>query len=134
MKLSSKQIKEIVNYWRKTAEHDYDTMLYLHKSGRYSDALFFGHIVIEKILKAHSVAYTSKEAPKTHDLISLEKLSNLKLNENQRELLKAISNFNIRSRYPDYKFRFYKSCTKLFTEKYIVQIKNLFNELCRKLK
>jgi HEPN domain-containing protein len=47
-KMTKMQVKKIVDYWRKTAEHDYKTMLCLFKGKRYSDALFFGHIILEK--------------------------------------------------------------------------------------
>ena len=45
-------IKKAVKYWRATAGHDYETMLALFQAKRYSDSLFYGHIVLEKILKA----------------------------------------------------------------------------------
>ncbi len=34
----------------------------------------------------------------------------------------TVSNFNIRTRYDDYKFEFYKLCSKEFTEKWIKEI------------
>ena len=50
-KMKKEDVKKIVKYWQKTAEHDFETMLYLFKGKKYSESLFFGHIVLEKILK-----------------------------------------------------------------------------------
>lgn len=47
--------KEVIEYWKSTAEHDYDTMISLYRSKRYDACLFFGHLILEKILKAHYV-------------------------------------------------------------------------------
>jgi HEPN domain-containing protein len=72
-------VKKMVKYWQVTAAHDYETMLALFQSKRYSDSLFYGHIVLEKILKAHAVNATKKEAPKIHDLVRLQELADIKL-------------------------------------------------------
>ena len=64
-------IKELKNYWKKTAEHDYRIMLSLFATKKFSNTLFFGHIVLEKILKAHVVKRSNKSAPYTHDLVRL---------------------------------------------------------------
>ena len=50
--MTEQNVKKIVEYWRKTAEYDYKTMVFLFKGKEYSNSLFFGHIVLEKILKA----------------------------------------------------------------------------------
>jgi hypothetical protein len=55
--------KKIIDYWKKTAQHDYEAMNDFFKIKRYVEALFFGHIVLEKILKAHVVKQTGIHAP-----------------------------------------------------------------------
>ena len=57
-------IQGLVNYWLKTAEHDYDTMIGLFKIRRYSDCLFFGHIILEKVLKAIQKIMSKAEVKK----------------------------------------------------------------------
>ncbi|MFH1947197.1 MAG: HEPN domain-containing protein [Candidatus Magasanikbacteria bacterium] len=126
--------KEVVVYWSKTAKHDHDTMLGLRKLKRYSDCLFFGHITLEKILKALVVEKTKKQAPRVHDLVHLHDLAKLNLDDEDVILLKEVNNFNIATRYPDFKLEFYKVCTKDFTEKYYKRIVTLYNKLCQKLK
>ena len=38
--MKKEDVKKVVKYWQKTAEHDYETMLYLFKG--------FSHFVISK--------------------------------------------------------------------------------------
>ena len=131
--MKSADIKKLVNYWQATAEHDYETMLVLFKSKRYSDSLFFAHIVLEKILKAHVVKNTKKQTPKIHDLARLQELAEIKLADEKVELLNKINDFNIRARYPEYKLQFYKLCTKQYASRYLGESKKLYKELCQKL-
>ncbi|PIZ01270.1 DNA-binding protein, partial [bacterium (Candidatus Gribaldobacteria) CG_4_10_14_0_8_um_filter_33_9] len=69
--MTEQNVKKIVEYWRKTAEYDYKTMVFLFKGKEYSNSLFFGHIVLEKILKALVVQRTKEQAPYIHDLVRL---------------------------------------------------------------
>ena len=116
--MTKQQVKEIVTYWQKTSGKDYDTMLYLFKGERYSDALFYGHIVLEKILKGLVVAQIKEQAPKIHDLVRLQEIAEVKLSEGQTDLLDQINDFNIRARYPEYKLEFYKKFDKTYTKNY----------------
>ena len=43
---------ELIKYWIRTSERDYNTMLNLYESKDYHWSLFIGHLVIEKLLKA----------------------------------------------------------------------------------
>lgn len=126
--------KELIEYWKFTAEHDYNTMTALFKSKRYDASLFFGHIVLEKIMKAHVVENTKKEAPYIHDLARLYTLTDLKLEEKEVDLLNMVNEFNIRSRYPEFKRDFYKKCTREYTEEYLRKIIKLYKKLCQNLK
>ena len=132
--MDSKDAKKLVKYWLKTAENDYRTMLSLYKSKHFSNSLFFGHIVIEKVLKAHSVKEKNKQAPYTHDLpILFKSLKSLQLEESEIKLLDDINRFNIRARYPDIKFKFYELCTPKYTKQHILKIKKLYKKLCHEL-
>ena len=109
-------------------------MLYLFEGKKYSESLFFGHTVLEKILKGSVVKETNKEAPKTHDLIRLAEIAKLKLPNRTLEYLKIVNRFNMRTRYPDTKLQFYKSCDLEYTKNNIEKIKKLYKKLCQKLK
>ena len=127
-------IPGLVDYWLKTGEHDYDTMICLFKSKRYSDSLFFGHIVLEKVLKGLVVKKIRKDAPYIHDLVRLKDLAELELPTEDVLLLNKVNDFNIRCRYPEVKLKFYKQCTKEYTEEYYKQIITLYKKLCQRLK
>ena len=47
--------EKVVQHWKESSDKDYRTMQNLLKSGDYSWALFLGHLVLEKLLKAHYV-------------------------------------------------------------------------------
>lgn len=126
--------KKLIDYWRKTAAHDYDTMQSLFTSKRYDASLFFGHIVLEKILKALAVKTTGEHAPYTHDLLRLAKISQIALSSQDVELLDEVNDFNMEARYPENKMDFYKKCTRGYTKKYFEAIVILYEELCRQLK
>jgi hypothetical protein len=71
-----------------------------------------------EIIKRVSSKKTKKHAPYTHDLVYLAELADLKLKQNHRKDLEEITKFNIKARYDNVKLKFYKTCTKSYTEKY----------------
>lgn len=132
--MNNKQVENQVNYWYLSASHDYKTMKGLFRLRRYSDSLFYGHLVLEKIIKAIIVAQDFKVAPISHDLCMLMKKANPQVSENELFFLKKVNQFNIRTRYPDYKLQFYKICNYSYCNYYLSQIKILYNKLCQQEK
>ncbi|VAX36658.1 hypothetical protein MNBD_UNCLBAC01-1201 [hydrothermal vent metagenome] len=132
--MMKKDSEKITQYWIETAKHDFKTMQSLFESKRYSDSLFFGHIVLEKILKALVSQHKKNHAPPIHDLLRLQKMTDIELNDQQLDLLDEVNDYNIRARYPDYKLEFYKICTKIFVQKRLKKITTLYKELCQKMK
>jgi len=55
--------KELINYWIKSSDKDFKTMNNLFKSRDYHWALFLGHLVIEKLLKAYFVKKVNDYPP-----------------------------------------------------------------------
>jgi HEPN domain-containing protein len=132
MVLTTKQTQELIKYWQLTAEHDYETMNFLFQGKRYSDSLFFGHIVLEKILKAHVVKATKDNAPKIHNLIRLTEIAKLNLSDEEKDFFGLVNSFNLSSRYPDYKLSFYKHYNnRLAVEANLKQIKKMYKKLCQ---
>ena len=115
----------MIEYWINSAENDYQAMLHLYEKGDATWALFIGHLVIEKLLKALYVQKNLDNPPFIHDLVRLAEKCPLNLDETQKDLLDTITTFNIRARYDDYKMEFYKKCTREFTEKWVLSIKEL---------
>ena len=100
-------------------------MCNLYKSGDYHWALFLGHLVLEKLLKACYVKTTGSHAPRVHDLLRLASLCNLEIDEETADYLDTITTFNINARYPDLKQEFYKKCTKDFATENIKKIEEV---------
>lgn len=117
--------EEHIDYWVSASDLDFQTMENLFKSKDYSWALFMGHIVIEKLLKAYYVKTVTSNPPRIHNLLRLAEKTNLSLSDEQKDHLILIKTFNLNTRYPDYKFEFYKKCTKDFTQRNLKIIKDL---------
>ncbi len=89
---------DIVQYWRESSDQDFRTMQNLFSSKDYNWALFIGHLVLEKLLKAHFVKSNQKHALFTHDLLRLAEKCSFSLDENQKDWLDQISAFNLNAR------------------------------------
>ena len=118
-------IDKIFKHWIETSDDDFNTMLVLFRSKSYHWALFMGHIVIEKLLKAYFVKNNQNHAPFTHNLYRLAELGGLEISEEYAEWLFKITTFNLNARYDDYKKEFYTMCTIDFAKEWIEKIKNL---------
>ena len=127
---------ELMNYWIKSSEEDNKVMKVLFENKKNSYALFFGHLSIEKLIKALYAKNNKNNpyAPKSHDLLYLAKKSNLDMNEDQEDLLDTITKFNISARYDIYKNEFSKKCTDEYTKKQISNIKEVRRWLKEQLK
>lgn len=118
-------IEKIANHWISRSDSDFITMNNLMKSSDYHWALFVGHLVIERLLKAYLVRKTETHAPFTHDLRRLAKLTELQMNNDHKKWLDTISTFNLNARYDDYKQDFYKKCTSDFAATWVSNINTL---------
>ena len=102
-------------------------MLDLHSTQNNHWALFIGHLVIEKLLKALYIKLRSEFPPLIHDLRRIGEKAGIELNMSQVIVLDSISRFNLKARYDDYKESFYTLCTDEFTKEWVEKIKE-----CRK--
>jgi AbiV family abortive infection protein len=117
--------QEIIKYWAITSKQDLETAEILFENKKYSHALFFCHLSIEKILKAFIVKTTHAAPPLAHDLVRLAEKTGLSISAKMKDELAEISSFNIQARYDDYKLSFYKKAKKRFTAKYIAMTKEI---------
>lgn len=124
---------KIIAYWIESSDGNYKTMEHLLSSRDYHWALFMGHLVIEKLLKAVYVKTLGEHAVFTHDLLRLANKCKLELTKEQEDWLDRITTFNINARYDDYKKSFYILCTSEFTSGWIDKIKQLRSWLKEKL-
>ena len=124
------KIREHIDYWIKSADNDMDVAQSLFDNEKYDWCLFLGHIVLEKTLKALYVKNNDNNIPpKTHNLVKLAELSFLDMAEDQKLFLDEVNDFNLETRYPDYKFEFHKRCNNEFSGKYLEKIKEYYKWL-----
>lgn len=132
--LSEKKIKELTEYWITNSKTKLKSMKKLYESKCYADALYYGHMILEMILKAHVVKNTKKPALKIHNLRRLSEMAEAELEPDDIKLLVKVNEFNMETRYPDEKMKFYKLCTKSYTDEFYKPIIILYKKLCQKVK
>ncbi len=118
---------DLMEYWFKSADEDYDTMLYMKAGKKNTWCLFMGHLVIEKLLKGLYAKNNPDDpiAPKIHNLILLSQKANLEVPTEIREKIQIINTFNISARYDDYKRSFDEKCTDDYTSEQVKSIEEV---------
>jgi len=120
-----KDVEKVYQYWLSSSDSDYEVMLNLFQSRNYSWALFLGHIVLEKLIKAYFVKQTGVHSPYSHDLRLLAKKCEIEFTDDMALQLDVITSFNINARYDSFKEDFQKTCTPEFSQEWINNIKTL---------
>jgi HEPN domain-containing protein len=124
---------EKIRYWIDSSDSDARAMRHLFSNSDYTWALFLGHIVVEKLLKALFVVNNDESPPLTHDLTRLAEKAELGLDTQQMDFLDTVTTFNIRARYDDFKNEFSARCTKEYAEAMIDKIEELRSWIKNKL-
>ena len=114
---------KLIKYWIESSDEDFDTMISLYESRRNNWALFVGHLMIEKLLKALFVKINGDFPPFIHNLLRLAEKCKLELTDDQKLFLVTVTAFNINTRYDDYKKSFIKKCSPEYTTLWIENIK-----------
>ena len=91
-----------IEYWVNSAKSDLDTAELLIGESRYIHGLFFCHLAIEKVLKAHVTKETGGIPPKTHNLVYLLDLTGLEFEEVFESFLGILMKYQLEGRYPDH--------------------------------
>ena len=120
---------QIIDFWASEAEESLHVAKHLFEKKDYSYALFFGHLAVEKIIKAVLVKNTNQQVPRSHNLLRLAQEAHMEMTGEQKRTLIRITAFNLESRYPDYKKEFRKKCTLQFTAIELQKIKEDFTWL-----
>jgi HEPN domain-containing protein len=124
--------EKTIRYWLESAAYDLETGKSLLESKRFPYALFFGHLALEKALKALVVKESGKHAPYSHSLVILAKKANIELTEDMIDDLAEYTVFNIETRYPDEKKTFYDQCTEGFAYEKFSEMEKLYKWLIQK--
>ena len=97
----SVDVPQHIEYWRNGSDEDIAAARDLLKSRHTRHGLFFAHLALEKIIKAHVVKTSKKPAPKIHNLVWLISNSGLELDEDRLDFLGKFNIFQLECRYPD---------------------------------
>jgi HEPN domain-containing protein len=94
-------VEKQVAYWRASAVEDWQVAEELVSLGRTRHGLFFAHLALEKLLKAHVCRALSDLPPRIHALLRLAERANLTLSEAQRLFLARFDRYQLEGRYPE---------------------------------
>ncbi|MBM3151298.1 MAG: HEPN domain-containing protein [Chloroflexi bacterium] len=95
-------VEKNVAHWRKGATEAWEAADDLiNKDRRILFGLFFVHLALEKIIKAHVWRVKEDAPPRIHNLVRLAELAGLTLDDTNKNILSEINEFNIEGRYSD---------------------------------
>jgi HEPN domain-containing protein len=115
--------EEHIKFWIESAEKNWPSVQKLFNARQYVDALFWGHLVIEKLLKACWIKDNpSEHPPRTHALLYLLNQTKLQPTEIQKFQIKILEDFQLESRYPDYSFKLYQSLNRKIAKERLNEI------------
>ncbi|MEW5693133.1 MAG: HEPN domain-containing protein [Candidatus Hydrogenedentota bacterium] len=126
-------IEKLIEYWVNGACYDLDVADSLYNVGKYPYALFFGHLAIEKLLKAHVVKASNDHAPYTHSLPLLASKLTLEIPDEIRKKFAKFMEFYFEARYPDQQKIYFEKCTKEFSLENLSEIREVFQWLLLRL-
>ena len=93
-------------YWFSYAQNDIDSAEIMLQSKRWFYTVYMCQQAIEKLVKGLYILYIDDNVPRLHDINNiLERFKNKipeKITEDQAGLFDTLSEFYLRSRYPDY--------------------------------
>jgi len=122
--------KQHVDYWLHGAAESLKDMRSALKGKRRTNAMFCGHLAVEKILKA-LCAVRNVEIAREHKLLKLAKDSGYitVLSTTEQQELLTITSFNLEARYDDYKRRFHAICTPQYVDTWSKVISRWYKEV-----
>jgi HEPN domain-containing protein len=82
-----------IEYWKQSAAEDFVVAGELVERGRWRHGLFFMHLALEKILKAHVCKVTGAVPPKIHNLMRLAEIARLNLSTSLIDTLSEMTDF-----------------------------------------
>jgi HEPN domain-containing protein len=96
---SMNDIKKTIEYWLRSSDEDIVVARELIENGHFRHGLFWAHLSLEKVLKAHVSKYSGKHPPKIHNLMLLAEFGSLTLDSTTNEFLAGFDLYQLSSRY-----------------------------------
>ena len=94
-------VQKQVDYWRIGGQEDLAAAKSLLEKGHLRHGLFFAHLALEKLLKAHVTQQTKDVPPRIHNLARLVEIAKLSISSEQSSLLNEFGVYQLEGRYPD---------------------------------
>ncbi|MFP4500124.1 MAG: HEPN domain-containing protein [Candidatus Hydrogenedentota bacterium] len=94
-------IQKHIAHWRAGSEEDFEVARELVGNGRLHHGLFFLHLAVEKMLKAHVVKETQEVPPKIHNLLTLSNRTGLNVTDEVLQFFSRLNAYQLVGRYPD---------------------------------
>ncbi len=94
-------IDEQIEYWKTGSAEDLAAAGSLLEEDHLRHCLFFAHLALEKMLKAHVVRMTHDAPPRMHNLVRLAHLAGLYPDDTQERFLRRFDLYQLEGRYPD---------------------------------
>ena len=118
---------ELIQYWRNMAERDWKAVGDLAASKNNVHALFFAHLVIEKLMKAHWIQDNSTEStpPRVHNLEYLLSQTRLTMSAENIDELRIMNAWNIEGRYQDYRDLLFATTTDEYTAEKLQKVNQI---------
>jgi HEPN domain-containing protein len=117
---------EHIAFWIASSVKDWEVAGNLFEKSNFPQALFFGHLTLEKLLKAHWVKDNIGDyPPRIHNLIRLSNQIQLEFAQDDLLLLDKMNDFQMEGRYPDYHFTIYQICTFEYTEEILSEVNRI---------
>jgi HEPN domain-containing protein len=123
--------EEAIKLWLNGAKRSKEMAEDSFSMGHFDWSLFFWQLTLEKVLKAILVK-KGKDAVMIHDLLRLSERCGLKVAEEEKDQLRAITTFNTEARYENEKYAFYKIATKEYAVVWVKVCKMFFDKWLRK--
>jgi HEPN domain-containing protein len=122
--------KEYIEFWLSGSEKNWKEVHVMVKSKLYVNALFWAHLVLEKLCKAHWVKDNKDNSPpRIHNLNKIIAQTKVELSDEELAFCADMNKFSLEGRYPDYVSNIYKIVTKPYTIKYIKQCEQIRKKL-----
>ena len=94
-------VQKQVDYWRIGGQEDLAAAKSLLEKGHLRHGLFFAHLALEKLLKAHVTRQTKDVPPRIHNLARLSEIAKLSISSEQSSFLNEFGVYQLEGRYPD---------------------------------
>jgi len=125
---------EYIEYWKQAAHKDWEVVQNLFDKANYPQALFFAHLVLEKLIKAHFVKDNASDyPPRTHNLVRLTSLTQLVFSLDDLLFLDKMNDYQMEGRYPDYQFLIFKICDGPHTKNLLEEVEKIRSWLLNQL-